>query len=352
MIQYLNIIILVMTLPHFLLTVSSEKGYRQCLLWHIRTEMGQCECGTQLNGIIHCDKTFLYIIFGYCMTWNNSTGAEELCRCLLTDKSRNNTCVKHSIPNTNRISAQISADELSHLTCDQYNRQEKQCAHCIDGYGPAVFSDGSECVNCSKRRNLWMIYLLLQLCMVTLMYIAFILLQIKGTSSPLNITVIYIQLGVLGYRLSGTLHTKLVCSFGHSVATVVVSVLSILNMDFFREFLPPICVLLSKSLKSIHVLLFDYLVTIYPLFPTILIFLGLDFYDRNFKLFVLISYPIKRFLNYFHGSWDPKRNILNVYVTFFLLSYTKLLFVSISLLVAVNSYNKRGELTSTVLLYD
>ena len=337
MIQYLNIIIVLVTLPHFFLTVSGEKGDRLCPLWHTHTERGQCKCGTKLNDIIHCDKTSLYIKFGYCMTWNNSTGTEELCRCLLTDKSRSNTCVRHTIPNTDHISEEISADELNHLTCDQYNRQGKQCAHCRDGYGPAVFSDGSECVNCSTHRNLWIIYLLLQLSMVTLMYIAFILLQIKGTSSPLNIIVTYIQLGVLGYKLSGVLHTKLVCNLGHLFTIILINVLSMLNMDFFRDFLPLICV--SKSLKSIHVLLFDYLVAIYPLFLTILIFLGLDFYDRKFKLFVFISYPIKRFLNYFHASWDPKRNILNVFVTFLLLSYTKLLFVSISLLVASSVLN-------------
>ena len=142
----------------FLLTVNGEKVSRKCPLWHIHAQRIQCKCGSELNGIIHCDKTSLYIKFGYCMTWNNSTSTEELCRCLLTDKSHNNICVRHNIPNTNFISADISGDELDRLTCDQYNRQGEQCAYCIDGYGPAVFSDGSECVDCSKHRNLWMIY--------------------------------------------------------------------------------------------------------------------------------------------------------------------------------------------------
>ena len=67
------------------------------------------------------------------MTWNNSTGTEELCKCLPTDKSHSNTCVRHTIPNTDRISADISGDELNRLICDQYNRQGEWCAHCIDG---------------------------------------------------------------------------------------------------------------------------------------------------------------------------------------------------------------------------
>ena len=220
----------------------------------------------------------------------------------------------------------------------------------MHGYGPAVFTDGLQCANCSKQRNVWIVYLLLQLSMVTLMYIAFILLQIRGTSSPLNIMITYIQLGVLGYKLSGALHTKLVCNLGHTFTKILISVVSILNLDFFREFLPPTCV--SKSLKAIHMLFFDYFVALYPLFLTILIFMGLNFYDRRFKLFVLISYPIRKVFNCFHSTWDPKRNILNAYITFFLLSYTKLLFVSIRLLTAVKLYNKRGDLVSVVLLYD
>ena len=80
-----------------------------------------------------------------------------------------------------------------------------------------------------------MIYLLLQLSMVTLMYIAFILLQIRVTSSPFNIIITYIQLGVLSYKLSGVLHTKLLCNLGHTFTKIIVSVVSILNMDFFCE---------------------------------------------------------------------------------------------------------------------
>ena len=228
--------VLVMTLSYFLSIVNGKNVSNRCPLWHIRTRRDHCECGTTLNSAIHCDKSFLYINFGYCMTWNNSTSSEELCRCLLTDKSSKNTCVKHTIPNTYRISAGISVDELDHLTCGQYNRQGKQCAQCIDGFGPAVFTDGPQCVDCSKHRNVWMAYLLLQLSMVNLMYIAFILLQIRGTSSPLNITITYIQLGVLGYKLSGVIHTTIACNLGHTFTKILISVLSILNMDFFREF--------------------------------------------------------------------------------------------------------------------
>ena len=58
--------------------------------------------------------------------------------------------------------------------------------------------------------------------------------------------------------------------------------------------------------------------------------------------------------HYFHGRWNPKQSILSTFATFLLLSYSKLLFVSCSFLVAAQSYNITGDLIpdSTVLLHD
>ena len=50
----------------------------------------------------------------------------------------------------------------------------------------------------------------------------------------------------------------------------------------------------------------------------------------------------------------PKKSILHTFTTFFLLPYTKLLFTSLSLLLAVHSYNITGQKVSNsaVLLFD
>lgn len=113
-------------------------------------------------------------------------------RCLLSHHT-SNTCHHHSIVNVHLvIDKNISGPELNYVTCKVYNRKGSHCRPCIDGYGPAAFSDGITCADCSKHSRFWILNLLFQLTMVTLMYIIVILFQI----SPLNLIITYSQLFV------------------------------------------------------------------------------------------------------------------------------------------------------------
>ena len=56
-----------------------------------------------------------------------------------------------------------------------------------------MFSDSVTCADCSKHKHLWILYLMFQLTMVTIMCLVFMIFQIKGTSSPLNIIIAFIQ---------------------------------------------------------------------------------------------------------------------------------------------------------------
>ena len=196
---------------------TSEKG--GCPLWHI-SRNGQCECGAILNAIVSCDEKFVFILRGNCVTWNNSTNSAEVHRCLFSHWDYNDTCGRYSIPDTYRIPVNISVSKIDHLTCEVYNSM-----HCIDGYGPAVFSDGISCADCSKHRHLWMLNLLFQLTMVTLMCLAIIPLQIKGTSSPLNIIITYVQLFTFLLKFSGELHTRLLCYVGQSFTSIISTII-------------------------------------------------------------------------------------------------------------------------------
>lgn len=53
-----------------------------CPLWHIRNKNGQCECGADYYQTVKCDKSYVYIQHGNCITWNNSTNSAVLYTCL------------------------------------------------------------------------------------------------------------------------------------------------------------------------------------------------------------------------------------------------------------------------------
>ena len=186
--------------------------------------------------------------------------------------------------------------------------------------------------------------------MVTILCIFIMLLQIKGTSSPLNVIIMYIQLVTVGLKLDLNLHTRLSCYVGRTFTTIIETGISVFNLDFFHKLIPPLCV--SPTFRSINILLFDYLVASYPLFLMMLIYVCIEVYDRQHASF--LKCPVRNCFKCFRTSWNPKRTILSTFATFLLLSYSKLLFTSIRILFAFQSQNSGGERVSSsaLLLYD
>ena len=321
-----------------------------CPLWHVGIN-GSCMCDDRFNGIVTCEGlNSLYIDTGYCMTWDNTTQSVNVNHCppsILSD-----VCHGHKLAKTHINTTSITGPELNRQTCNTYNRQGSQCRQCIDGYGPAIFSDGLNCANCSKHKHFWVLNLLFQLAMITFLYLLVVLLQIKGASSPLNIIITYSQLVVNAIVYGSSLRSRLLCFFNIKFVKVVLTIISVWNLDFFRLFIPPLCI--STSMKSINVLLFDYIIAIYPIILTVLVSIGIEIHDRNCRIAVYLAIPVKKFFKLFHEDWNPKKTILNTCATFILLAYSKLLFVSINLLLAVHSYNSSDNALPnfTLLLYD
>ena len=313
-----------------------------CQLWHFPTN-GYCRCGAR---IVNCDKQFIYIKQGTCLTWNNATSSAEAHRCLFTIWS-DYTCVMHD---SYRIPATAHGEKLNYLTCSDYNRQGRYCRKCVDGYGPALFSDVATCADCSKHRHLWILNLMFQLFMVTILCLLLVLFQIKGASSPFNVIITYAQLAVLVLKVAGNVHARLVCYIGRTFTNIVLTSLGVFNLDFFHAVIPPLCI--SPLFKSINVLLFDYVIASYPLFLTMLIYLCIEVYNRQHIPF--LSRQLTNFFMPFNTLWNPKKTILNTFATILLLSYLKLLFTSIHLLLAFQSYNSHGQRVSpsALLLYD
>ena len=181
-------------------------------LWHFFRN-GGCYCGISDHGVVYCDQQFIYCKQGTCVTWSNITSGAEIHRCLFT-KWNDDMCSLHDVY---RIPTTATGETLNHLTCGDYNRQGSYCSQCIDGYGPAVFSDDATCADCSKHRHLWILNLVFQLCMVTILCLVLMLFQIKGTSSPLNVIIMCAQMVTMGLEFDRNLRTRLSCYVGRTL---------------------------------------------------------------------------------------------------------------------------------------
>ena len=331
------------------LAASNNLQHTECPLWHVRS-INTCKCGASLNEVVHCRGTDSVTVgLGHCMTWDNVSQRAVLLSCSL---SRKMTCPQYGSFASIKIPTNISGAELNDITCKIYNRQGTRCEHCRSGYGPAPFSDGFTCADCSKHRHLWIVNFLFQLSMVTVMYLCVVLFQIKGTSSPLNIIITYSQLCVCPISVSAGVHFRMNCYLGPTLTTVVMTIIGLTNLDFLHLVLPPICI--STTLKSIDIHILEYIIAFYPIVLTLVIYICTELHDRNYKIAVYLTIPVKGFFRLFNKKWNPKTTILNTCITFILLAYSKFLFTSINLLFSVKTYYSDGNVVphSTVLLYD
>jgi hypothetical protein len=163
------------------LTASSDEAKlnSSCPLWYrYNKRSGHCECCTNYTGsrVDGCHKTNLEIVHSQCMTWNNATQDVEVGRCLFIYK-RHMCSYSGYHKLLYNIPTNVSGPELNRFMCSGYNREGAQCRRCIEGYGPALFSDGVTCTDCSKHRYHWILYFIFQLTMVTIMYLAVVLLR-------------------------------------------------------------------------------------------------------------------------------------------------------------------------------
>ena len=341
-----TIFLFILALNYLKLAASNNLQDSECPLWHVK-RMNTCKCALQF---VFCHGTdSLTVRLGHCLTWDDVTEKAVLQRCPLSHKM---SCPKYGNFAAIKIPTNISGAVLNNITCKIYNRQGTLCEYCRSGYGPAAFSDGFTCADCSEHRHLWILNLLFQLSMVTVMYLFVVLFQIKGTSSPLNVIITYSQLCICPISVSTGMRVRMSCFLGPTFSTVAMTIIGVTNLDFFRFVLPPMCI--SKSLKSIDIHLLDYIIAFYPILLTFIIYLCVELHDRNFGIVVFLTIPVKRMFALFKRYWNPKTTILNTCITFILLAYSKFLFTSINLLFSVRSSDSDGNVVpnSTVLLYD
>ena len=127
----------------------------------------------------------------------------------------------------------------------------------------------------------------------------------------------------------------------------VLTFIGIWNFDF--DFIPSFCI--SSDLTALHTLALEYVVAIYPLLLTIIIYFCIEMYDSGVRVVVCLWRPFHVCFAHFRRKWNPNGSVINAFASFLLLSYSKLLTVSYSILDNTELYNNRGERVGPVVLY-
>ena len=285
------------------------------------------------------------------MTWDESINKTVLTMCPYFSRNLSKVC--HDLSYT--ISASVSVSNITSVVCSQFNREGTHCGKCIPGYGPAPFLNGANvaCAKCHKHNYLWVVVLLFQLSMVTLLYFTFVLCECRGTSSPINVMAYFYQITTNAIISNSFAYAEIMCALDNfAFLYVSLNLQAFWNLDFFRFSLPAVCV--SPSMSNAQVLLFDYLVAFLPVIMTVLSYLFIELHDRDVKLVVWTWKPFHLLISRYKRDWNPKQSVLHAFATFLLLSYSKLLFTSTSLLYGAPVYDNDRIIVanSPVLYYD
>jgi hypothetical protein len=236
------------------------------------------------------------------------------------------------------------------------NRKGRVCSECVDGYGPAVMSVGFDiqCANCTGTWYGILLFLFLEFFPATIFYLIILMFQVNITSGTITCYILYSQLIVIAYdRLSaGDIFDVTDIFIAANVNSQLLFKLlltshDVWNLRFFRYLLPPFCV--SSALKPIHLIFLSYISVFYPLCLIVATWIGVDLYGRNFKPLVCLCRIFVGCFVHARRSWNARSDLINVFASFFLLSFSKVLFQFVYLITYQKIY---GDDSTLVLQYD
>ena len=300
---------------------------------------GVCECGSSIGGLVKCDDSDLNVslLMGHCMTYDEGEEMAYLAACPFRLKGGYD--IYTPLPR--------NASELNDFTCSPYHRHGLVCSQCNPGYGPSVYTHNLQCYKCSGLYSGWALYIFFELFPITVLFSIMSLLHIRLTSSAANCLIFNAQMIVA--ILSYGAHIG-VFPFGTTseiIYKLILSTYGILNLDLFREVVPPFCV--SEHINGLHSIALQYLAVVYLLALTLSVFLLLELHYRGCCVTMWLWKNVFVRLIRVKQSWTFRTSLADSLATCLLLSYTRLMLVSFNLLYPIPVFNEHGVVAKRTL---
>ena len=304
---------------------SSKVCQPECPTWFVpeyNDGTMSCVCGDSLGGKVLCEQeSNISLVFVYCMTYddvNNSTACSF--------------CPYHNHkPDVQGLYVKLPQNvcNLNEFMCGGLNRTGLLCSDCKPGLGPAVFSYTLHCLKCVESGYGWLLYMFLATFPTTVMFLVVMLCRIRITAAPMNAFIFGCQVIVSlvdasPYKVTDTSKSS------YYLTVFLLTIYGVFNLDFFRYIIPHFCI--SSTMTTIQALSLEYIVAFYPLFLTIILYICIQLHARDCKPLVCLWKPFHKCFACMSQNWNPLESLVHTFAAFLLLSYSKILFVSFSLL--------------------
>ena len=316
-----------------------------CAPWHyIDPSNRMCKYCVSKTSLIKCTDEGTLLRIGYCTTYTAGEGV-SMARCpyLKMKTLRHAYITARNDPLYIILPDNIS--ELNDYMCGPMNRKGFLCSECIDGFSPSFTSpDYMACSNCTALRYYGVpLFILTEIFPITLFYLMFVLFQVNVTTSPMTCYIFYSQIMMLIATPSGKglFQVHNTYFFQNNLDLATYTLYGLWNLDFFRYSLPSFCV--SSRLNHANIIILGCVSVFYPLCLILLTITFVKLHDHNFKAVVCLWRPFHKCFTRIRRGWNTKSDIINVFATFLLLSYNKLLYLMISITESTRVYSMNND---------
>ena len=316
----------------------------QCPPWFFyNATTKQCECysSPSTDNIVKCTKQGALLRFGYCMTHTEGEGFfVGLCEYFKLSSFENVTNEDHYIVLPDNTS------ELNDFMCGPLNRKGRLCSECRDGYGPSITSMGLTCSNCTNAWYGFPLYLFLEFVPITVFYFIVLLFKINVTSAPMVAFVLYCQVGISTFAVMNRYMYD--TGYTYKFLQILITLYGIWNLDFFRYVIPPFCV--SLHIRPIQIAFLNYISAFYPLILIAASWMLIKLHSRDCKPIVWLWSKLDGYiLQKMNVKIDANNTLVDVFATFFLLSYAKLVFICFTTIWFKITYNAQNSFIHQIL---
>ena len=298
-----------------------------CPLWHsLNPTTNLCECSTSSsfgnndNNIVRCTEQGIELRVGYCMTYEKQERTIYIAACAFSGNystTGNHRYIELPVKN---------ASELNDYMCGPMNRKGRLCSECKEGFGPSIITRDLVCSECTQ--GAWFgvpLYMFLEFVPITVFYVIILLFRVNITSAPM-VAFIFFSQAIVTTFIDRRNELKFENPTAYNLKLVLVTLYGFWNLDFFRYIFPPFCV--SPELKQIHIELIQYTSVFYPLCLICITWIVIRLHFHNFQPVVWLWSKLSKYSCMRDCSLGRNNSLIDVFATFFLLSYTKLAYTS------------------------
>ena len=301
-----------------------------------------------ISNMVMCESNssgnYLMLVVGHCMTYDESEEVFFLGAC------------PYNLNHRELVLPQ-NLSELESVMCKPYNRRGRLCEECMEGYGVSI-ARSMHCKKCKSTALEMLKYLSIQVLPSTVMFLAIMVFNIKLSKSPLNAFVLYSQVVFSVIYYDTKLHKParyygFKGGFASTSIDIAMMVYGIFCLNFHYLFrfhkLSQVC--FRSPWKGVHILMLKYVEAFYPLVMLLVVYLCMYLHKKNFKPLVvagrLAKGVVTRLCPQDSVGVNPSERIANGLVAFITLAHTKLLFISLNLLIP----NQIDEINGTTSVH-